>query len=559
MQSDRSFSATRVLYDIAHALDSGEEPDTRVGSVVEWLRLIVPYESCALLVALPGRDQQFFESPQSSEAEPVELREVLVGVLSLLSEQRPSEGQSLAMDRAFGYASHLAVPLVGFDHHFGLLFVGSTLPDAYTEEHLKLLSVVASQVAAYFSKLHLVEILTARSLELEAANQSKDEFLATLSHELRSPLTAIVGWTKLLRAGRLDEAATAHALEVIDRNAKHQAKLIEDTLDMSRIITGKLRLDFQPVDLSRVIGAALESVRLTAEAKEIRITVLSQSTGLVLGDSSRLQQMVQNLLTNALNFTHRGGRVEVRLDREGSRVRLHVVDNGVGIRLNFLPHIFEPFRQADGSISRKHGGLGLGLALVRHLAELHQGKVWAESAGEGRGATFTVDLPVLAARDEEFAVITGSKIHETQGDIVPSSAGFKGRSILIVDDDIDSLEMVTEILRQSGADVLTATSAGEAYELVQRERPDVLVADLGMPEEDGYALLRKVRELAPECGGSIPAVALTGYASEEDRRQATLAGFQSHLSKPVEPTQLLTIVANLIQSDRQGVRRGKGC
>jgi signal transduction histidine kinase/CheY-like chemotaxis protein len=556
MQNDRSFSATRVLYDIAHALDSDEEPDTRVRRVVEWLRLIVPYERCALLVALPGRDRQFFESPQSSEAEPVDLREVLVGVLSLLSEQGPPERQSLALDRAFGYASHLAVPLVGFDHHFGILFVGSTPPDAYTEEHLKLLSVVASQVAAYLSKLRLVEILTARSLELEAANQSKDEFLATLSHELRSPLTAIVGWTKLLRAGRLDEAATAHALEVIDRNAKHQAKLIEDILDMSRIITGKLRLDFQPVDLSRVIGAALESVRLMAEAKEIRITVLSQSTGLVLGDSSRLQQMVRNLLTNALKFTHRGGRVEVGLDREGSRVRLHVVDNGAGIHLDFLPHIFEPFRQADGSISRKHGGLGLGLALVRHLAVLHQGKVWAESAGEGRGATFTVDLPVLAARDEGLAVIG---IRETQRDIVPSSAELKGRSILIVDDDIDSLEMVTEILRQSGADVLTATSAGEAYELVQRERPDVLVADVGMPEEDGYALLRKVRELAPECGGTIPAVALTGYASEEDRRQATLAGFQSHLSKPVEPTQLLTIVANLIQSDRLGERRGKGC
>jgi signal transduction histidine kinase/ActR/RegA family two-component response regulator len=559
MQNDRSFSATRVLYDIAHALDSDEEPDTRVRRVVEWLRLIVPYERCALLVALPGRDQLFFESPQSSEAEPVDLREVLVGVLSLLSEQGLPERQSLALDRTFGYASHLAVPLVGFDHHFGLLFVGSTLPDAYTEEHLKLLSVVASQVAAYLSKLRLVEILTARSLELEAANQSKDEFLATLSHELRSPLTAIVGWTKLLRAGRLDEAATAHALEVIDRNAKHQAKLIEDILDMSRIITGKLRLDFQPVDLSRVIGAGLESVRLMAEAKEIRITVLSQSTGLVLGDSSRLQQMVRNLLTNALKFTHRGGRVEVCLDREGSRLRLHVVDNGAGIRLDFLPHIFEPFRQADGSISRKHGGLGLGLALVRHLAELHQGKVWAESAGEGRGATFTVDLPVLAARDEELAVITGGKIRETQGDIVPSSAELKGRSILIVDDDIDSLEMLTEILRQSGADVLTATSAGEAYELVQRERPDVLVTDVGMPEEDGYALLRKVRELAPECGGSIPAVALTGYASEEDRRQAILRGFQPHLSKPVEPTQLLTIVANLIQSDRLGERRGKGC
>ena len=370
-------------------------------------------------------------------------------------------------------------------------------------------------------------------------------------------MNAIVGWTKLLRTGTLDEGAIAHGLEVIDRNAKEQAKLIEDILDTSRIITGKLRLDFQPVDLSGVIAAAVESIRLMAEAKGIRINlIISPSRGLVSGDPSRLQQMVWNLLTNALKFTDRGGSVEVRLDREGSRFRLRIMDTGAGIPPDFLPHVFDRFRQADGSISRRHGGLGLGLAIVRHLAELHEGKVWAESAGEGRGTTFTLDLPILAARDEESAVIMGSEIRGTQESVSPQSAEFKGRSMLVVDDNIDSLEMVAEILRQSGADVLTATSAAEAYELLQHERPEVLVADVGMPEEDGYALLRKVRELAPEAGGSTPAVALTGYASEEDRRQAALAGFQSHLSKPVEPARLLTIVANLLQSTSIATKPG---
>jgi len=551
MQTNPNFS--RVLYDIAHVLNSSEGSEARFRSVMEWLRLIAPYEQCALLVALPKCEQRFFELPQLPEAESIALRSRLASILTSLNEQPQSESQSIVLDPNLSYVSHLAVPLVGFDYPFGLLFIGSTQPDTYTEEHLKLLSVVASQLAAYVNRLHLEERLTARSIELEAANRSKDDFLATLSHELRSPLNAIVGWTKLLRAGMLDEGTMAHGLEVIDRNAKEQAKLIEDILDSSRIITGKLRLDFQPVDLSGVIGAAVESIRLMAEAKGIRIKLIpSQSTGLVSGDSSRLQQMVWNLLTNAVKFTDRGGSVEVRFDREGSRLRLQIMDNGAGIRPDFLPHVFDRFRQADGSITRKHGGLGLGLTLVRHLAELHQGKVWAESAGEGRGATFTVDLPLLAARDEELAVMTATP----QADPVQRAAEFKGRSMLVVDDNIDSLEMIAEILRLSGADVLTATSAAEAYELLQRERPEVLVTDVGMPEEDGYALLRKVRQLAPESGGSTPAVALTGYASEEDRRQAALAGFQSHLCKPVEPSQLLTIVANLIQSSNRATRPG---
>jgi CheY-like chemotaxis protein len=264
--------------------------------------------------------------------------------------------------------------------------------------------------------------------------------------------------------------------------------------------------------------------------------------------------MVWNLLTNAVKFTSRGGSIEVHLDQHGSRVWLRVIDTGAGIRSDFLPYVFDRFRQADGSIARKHGGLGLGLALVRHLAELHQGKSLAESLGEGRGATFTIDLPLLAAGDEESVGKAASEIHASPADTVRPSALFNGRSILVVDDNSDSLEVLAEILRLSGANVLTATSAAEAYELVQREQPDLLITDVGMPEEDGYALVRKVRDLSPECGGNTPAVALTGYASAEDRRQATLAGFQSHLCKPVEPAQLLTMVANLLQLRKSSTR-----
>jgi signal transduction histidine kinase len=297
---------------------------------------------------------------------------------------------------------------------------------------------------------------------LEAVNRSKDDFLALLSHELRTPLNAIVGWAKLLQTGKLDDATTARGLEVIDRNAKLQARLIEDTLDMSRIVTGKLRLDFGPVDLSAVIASVVESLRIMAEAKEIRITVTcNESIEAVEGDSSRLHQVVWNLLANAIKFTPSRGSVEIRLDREGSSVRLRVSDNGVGIPVEFLPHVFDQFRQADSSKSRKWGGLGLGLALVRHLVELHAGRVWAESAGEGLGATFTVDLPLLARQHSDLNIAMDSARLETQENrtSLESLPSLAGRRVLIVDDDVDSLEMEAEIARQCQAYVLTARSA----------------------------------------------------------------------------------------------------
>jgi signal transduction histidine kinase/ActR/RegA family two-component response regulator len=544
-------SATRVLYDIAHALDSAEEPERRVGTVGEWLRRIVPYERCALSVALPGRDPWFLEWPQSSEIERRKLREALSGLLITLGDKVSADLDPFQQGAGLGYRAHLAVPLVGFDDYFGVLFVGNTISDLYTEEHLKLLSLVASQLAAFFTKVHLVESLRTRTHELEAVNRSKDDFLALLSHELRTPLNAIVGWAKLLQTGNLDDATTARGLEVIDRNAKLQARLIEDTLDMSRIVTGKLRLDFGSVDLSAVIASVVESLRFMAEAKEIRITVTcNESIEAVEGDSSRLHQVVWNLLANAIKFTPSRGSVEIRLDREGSSVRLRVSDNGVGIPVEFLPHVFDQFRQADSSKSRKWGGLGLGLALVRHLVELHAGRVWAESAGEGQGATFTVDLPLLAKQHSDLNIAMDSTSLETQEDrtSLESLPSLVGRRVLIVDDDVDSLEMEAEIARQCQAYVLTARSASEAYELIQHQQLEALVADIGMPDEDGYALLRKVRELSPERGGRIPAVALSGYANEEDRRQAALVGFQFHLSKPVNPRQFVTVLASLLKS-----------
>jgi signal transduction histidine kinase len=407
MEPTSVLSTTRILYDIAHALDSTEEPERRVRIVGEWLRRVVPYEHCALLVVLPGRDSRFLEWPDSSEIEQRKLREVLSDLLVTIGDT--ADAHLFQGGIGLGYSSYLAVPLVGFDDHFGLLFVGSTLSDLYTEEHLKLLSIVASQLAAFFSKLHLVEGLRARSLELEAANRAKDDFLATLSHELRTPLNPIVGWSSLLQTGTLDESTIARGLEVIHRNAKLQARLIDDILDMSRIVTGKVRLDFGPVDLLTVIDFALESVRLMADAKKIQISVISnEPVGKVQGDSGRLQQVVWNLLSNAIKFSPREGKIELRLEGQGSHVRVRVIDTGVGLPLEFLPYVFDRFRQADSSTSRKFGGLGLGLSLVRHLVELHGGRVWADSAGEGKGAMFTVDLPLMGKKHSGSKVTMGA-------------------------------------------------------------------------------------------------------------------------------------------------------
>ncbi|WP_242067352.1 ATP-binding protein [Leptolyngbya sp. FACHB-711] len=383
--------------------------------------------------------------------------------------------------------------------------------------------------------------------EAENLNRLKDEFLSTVSHELRTPLNAILGWSQILRTKRVDEATMNRALETIGRNARSQAQLVDDLLDISRIITGKIRLDVQTVELLPVIEAAMDTVRPTADAKNIRLqSVLDPAAGPVLGDSERLQQIVWNLLSNAIKFTSKHGRVQVCLQRINSHVEIVVADTGQGISAEFLPYVFERFRQADSSITRSFGGLGLGLAIVRQLVELHGGTVHAESPGEGQGSTFTVKLPLMAVG---LTAIEPERVHPAVGGSVPfdCSPRLDGLRILIVDDDADIRDLLTYTLEVCGAEVMAAVSADDAISaLTASSTPmDILISDIGMPDEDGYALLRRVRALEPENGGKIPAIALTAYARTQDRRAALLAGFQSHVAKPVEPAELIAVIANL--------------
>jgi PAS domain S-box-containing protein len=386
--------------------------------------------------------------------------------------------------------------------------------------------------------------------EAEAANRLKDEFLATVSHELRTPLNAIIGWASMLNRGRLEEETISNALRVIERNAKAQAEIINDILDVSRIITGKLRIDARPVELAPIIQAAIDTVRPAATAKGITLSVsLDRDAGLVAGDSDRLQQIIWNLISNAIKFTPRDGRIEARLERVNTHVEVRVSDTGIGIDKQFLPYVFERFRQADSSMTRSHSGLGLGLAIVRHLVELHGGTVSAESDGDGQGSVFTVQLPVAAVIDAPAVVVSNSArgLAETE-DADDNSAGtpdLTGLRVLVVDDEPDTREILSLVLKQYGAKVRAAASSIEAMEAFLEWKPDVLISDLGMPGEDGFALIGKVRALTPEQGCNIPAAALTAYVREEDRLQALSAGYHIHIPKPVDPTTLAALVADL--------------
>nr|WP_242038645.1 ATP-binding protein [Chroococcidiopsis sp. [FACHB-1243]] len=380
--------------------------------------------------------------------------------------------------------------------------------------------------------------------EAEAASRIKDEFLAIVSHELRSPLNAILGWARLLQSRSFDENQTKKALEVIERNAKAQTQLIEDLLDISRIIRGRVRLFTRPTNLVQAIEAAIDTVRPTAVAKTIQISSwLDSEVSIVSGDPDRLLQVVWNLLSNAIKFTPVGGRVEVKLTSVNSHAQIQVTDTGQGIAPDFLPYVFERFRQAESTTTRAHGGLGLGLAIVRNLVELHGGRVRVESPGEGQGATFIVQLPTIVncpgvSNSEQLAV-------RGQASSLEDTLSLDGVRVLVVDDEIDTRDFLVAALEQYGAEATAAASAGEAFWLLERWQPDVLVSDIGMPVEDGYTLIRRIRALTPEQGGLIPAAALTAYAREEDRIQALRAGFQMHVPKPIEPMQLVAVVAKL--------------
>jgi signal transduction histidine kinase/CheY-like chemotaxis protein len=461
--------------------------------------------------------------------------------------------------------SYLAVPVTSRSGEvLGGLFFGHEEKSVFSERHARIVEGLASQASIAMDNARLFEAIrlehekaeeTARENERlfnEAveASRLKDEFLATVSHELRTPLNAIIGWSSLLLSGSLNEESALRAVEIINRNARSQAQLIEDILDISRIITGKLRLDVQLLDPSKVIESAIESARPTADTKDIRLQMLlDPQAGPVSGDPDRLQQVVWNLISNALKFTPKAGRVQVRLERVNSHVEISVSDTGQGITPDFLPHVFERFRQSDASTSRKYGGLGLGLSIVRQLVEMHGGTVAAFSPGEGQGSTFTVSLPIAAVQSQSFSEKPEQRVHpktEVNAVAFDCPPQLEGLRVLVVDDEPDARELLATVLGQCHAEILTVSSAAEALSQIKEFSPHILVSDVGMPETDGYELIRQIREWEKlENRQRIPAVALTAYARVEDRLRALAAGFQMHVPKPVEPAELAAVIASL--------------
>jgi signal transduction histidine kinase len=459
---------------------------------------------------------------------------------------------------------HIAVTRFGYASAAGIMVAGCARPDFPAEQERLLLGFGANQAAVAIQRRWVEEerllLLDQAQLEIaerrrvedgeraaraqaEQAIHLRDEFLATLSHELRTPLNSVLGWAQVLRREPLDEPTRTKAVDAIERGAHAQTRLIEDLLDMSRIVSGKLRLDVQTVDLMPLLQAAIETVQPAAEAKEVRIArVIDPAAGPVKGDPARLQQVFWNLLSNAVKFTPRGGRVQVCLQRINSHVEVTVSDSGRGIAPDFLPFVFDRFSQADASTTRRHGGLGLGLALVRQLVELHGGKVWAESSGEGRGAAFTVHLPIAIVQQDQQG-----REHPAAPRYYGAAAGDEVRlpevRLLVVDDDVNACEILSRVLRDRGAVVDVVASGREALEQVGRIEYSVIVSDIGMPDMDGYELIRALRAR----GVKTPAVAVTAFARSEDRIRALTAGFNMHVAKPLEPRELVAVVAALMR------------
>jgi signal transduction histidine kinase/ActR/RegA family two-component response regulator len=447
----------------------------------------------------------------------------------------------------------------------GGLFFGHPRPGVFSERDERLVVGLAAQASIAMDNARLFEAAKRARREAEYAaaenenlyrqaedsSRLKDEFLATISHELRTPLTAILGWARMLRSHQLSDEDYAKALETIERNAHAQAQLIDDLLDVSRIITGKLRMDVRPSNPNAFIEAAIAAVTPAAVAKGVRIQkILDTGVVSVPGDPVRLQQIVWNLLSNAIKFTPRGGRVQLRLERVNSHIEIVISDTGQGITEDFLPYVFDRFRQADQRTSRQHGGMGLGLAIVRHLVELHGGSVQAASAGQGQGATLTVRLPVAPVYGFDSEV---DRVHPTARDLLPETEcteRLDGLRILVVDDEPDARELLKAGLNKCGADVVVAGSAAEALEAIEANIPEVLISDIGMPGKDGYEMIQHLRTLPPEHGGKIPAIALTAYARVEDRMQALRAGYHMHVPKPVEIAELVAVVASLVKRGR---------
>jgi PAS domain S-box-containing protein len=440
--------------------------------------------------------------------------------------------------------SYLAVPVKAASGQvLGGLFFGHSMPGIFTEEHERLAAGVASWASVALENARLY-------VEAQEASRVKDQFLAVLSHELRTPLNAIMGYAQLLRGGVLSGDKAAEGFATLERNAKWLGQIVDDVLDVSRIVSGKLRLDVQAVELPLLIENAVATVMPAADGKGVRVqTTVDPRVGPVSGDPSRLQQVAWNLLSNAVKFTPKGGRVQVRLERVNSHVELTVSDTGIGIKPEFLPYVFERFRQADSSITRAAGGLGLGLAIVRHIVEMHGGTVDAASAGDGQGATFTVRLPLMIVQPERAPTV---RQHPRTGQgLSPVKLGnLQGTRVLAVDDEADALALLRAVLETAGAEVVTMGSPMEALETLHSAAPDVLIVDIGMPTMDGYEFIKRVRESADPSVCELPAAALTAFARAEDRTRALQAGFEMHLAKPIDPSELVASVTTLARRHR---------
>jgi len=547
-------SLSSAFYDIAQVLESAEESEARVIRVLKRLRSLVPYESCAVLAALPGREPRLITPPEMLPAERDRLLVLTTGLLERLIVENEQPAEALAMP-----GPHIAVPLVGMDEVVGVLFVEGA---AYAEAHVRRLSVVAAKLAAYFSLLGAAALEAERTRQLdharqlaETANRAKDEFLALVSHELRTPLNTILVWADALRSSDTRDSERLRGFEAIVRSVRAEVSLIDDLLDLSCIANATLRLDLRAVNPAKLIQAALKVLRPRAEQKSIRLEAnLDESVTPLIADPQRLSQVIANLVANAIKFTPAGGSVVVRLERAGALARIQVIDSGSGIRAEALPNLFERFRTADGSSTRAHGGLGVGLALVKDLVELHGGQVRAESAGAMQGATFTVDLPLT----ESAAVRPGAAAlperrrrperRRARGVSVPARPDpdepvLAGVRVLLVDDDKDICEVLQFVLEGQGALVSVAASAVEALAMLEGSMPNVLLSDIAMPGETGYDLMRKI--VARKGALAPPAAALSAYARGQDLREALASGFQMLLTKPIEPEALINAVRDL--------------
>jgi signal transduction histidine kinase/ActR/RegA family two-component response regulator len=536
---------SRVFYDIGQLLESAEESEARVIRVLDRLRSIVPYERCAALRSLSGREALLLTAAETPAAERAELTATLTVFLGQLVGE-----QGQAPKTSSSPVTHLAIPLVALEEVVGVLYVYRT-DGGYGERHVRRLSVVAAKLGAYFSMLRAsaLEAKRVRQLEglrlaAETANRTKDEFLALVSHELRTPLNTILAWADALRSKEAREADRTRAFEAIERSVRAQARLIEDLLDLSGIAHATLRLDLRAVDPAKLIKATIRSLLPRAEQKSIQLEAsFDESVTSLIADPQRLSQIVANLIANAIKFTPEGGRVEVRLERAGGLARIRVNDTGSGIRPELLPTLFERFRQADSSSIRSHGGLGVGLALVKDLVELHGGHVRAQSPGEKKGAAFTVELPLAQGAPE--APVRPEAPTGTGRD----KGALAGVRVLVVDDDSDICEVLQFVLEGQGAVVTVAASAMEALAALERSMPNVLLSDIAMPGETGHDLMRKI--VAREGDGAPPAAALSAYVLEQDVQEALASGFRMLLSKPIDPGALIAAVAALAGTSGQ--------